>query len=146
MRYFFFQAEDGIRDTSVTGVQTCALPICRLPKPASHRFFAKAMTPSEQPLPTNLGRLRPVLLGKPLCRIPPYSIFRLRKAACLLEDRLHCLPPAFGLRHHPFHTSRFTDLPSSALLPRQNRRLLLDLAREDTPKRYGLKNSAGVAH
>src|SRR5437763_2249796 len=27
---FFFQAEDGIRDTSVTGVQTCALPICLL--------------------------------------------------------------------------------------------------------------------
>src|SRR5437762_5575216 len=26
-RRFFFQAEDGIRDTSVTGVQTCALPI-----------------------------------------------------------------------------------------------------------------------
>src|SRR5437879_1701120 len=27
--FFFFQAEDGIRDTSVTGVQTCALPIYR---------------------------------------------------------------------------------------------------------------------
>src|SRR5207237_6756586 len=26
--FFFFQAEDGIRDSSVTGVQTCALPIC----------------------------------------------------------------------------------------------------------------------
>src|SRR6267154_3240077 len=25
---FFFQAEDGIRDGRVTGVQTCALPIC----------------------------------------------------------------------------------------------------------------------
>src|SRR2546425_5094666 len=25
--YFFFQAEDGIRDKLVTGVQTCALPI-----------------------------------------------------------------------------------------------------------------------
>src|SRR5206468_6798202 len=25
---FFFQAEDGIRDLIVTGVQTCALPIC----------------------------------------------------------------------------------------------------------------------
>src|SRR3712207_7000716 len=25
--YFFFQAEDGIRDIGVTGVQTCALPI-----------------------------------------------------------------------------------------------------------------------
>src|SRR3712207_8110783 len=27
---FFFQAEDGIRDIGVTGVQTCALPICLL--------------------------------------------------------------------------------------------------------------------
>src|SRR6266498_2482349 len=26
--FFFFQAEDGIRDADVTGVQTCALPIC----------------------------------------------------------------------------------------------------------------------
>src|SRR5256885_13166020 len=26
-RFFFFQAEDGIRDYKVTGVQTCALPI-----------------------------------------------------------------------------------------------------------------------
>src|SRR5438128_5945684 len=25
--FFFFQAEDGIRDATVTGVQTCALPI-----------------------------------------------------------------------------------------------------------------------
>src|SRR5437763_14025808 len=30
---FFFQAEDGIRDTSVTGVQTCALPISTPPRP-----------------------------------------------------------------------------------------------------------------
>src|SRR5699024_11857235 len=40
---FFFQAEDGIRDRNVTGVQTCALPIlsalmpvartCRMPPP-----------------------------------------------------------------------------------------------------------------
>src|SRR5437762_11485756 len=29
--FFFFQAEDGIRDTSVTGVQTCALPILHPP-------------------------------------------------------------------------------------------------------------------
>src|SRR5258708_31215087 len=28
--FFFFQAEDGIRDDLVTGVQTCALPIWRL--------------------------------------------------------------------------------------------------------------------
>src|SRR3989449_10655962 len=29
--FFFFQAEDGIRDVAVTGVQTCALPIWILP-------------------------------------------------------------------------------------------------------------------
>src|SRR5699024_12003220 len=28
---FFFQAEDGIRDRNVTGVQTCALPILEVP-------------------------------------------------------------------------------------------------------------------
>ena len=28
--FFFFQAEDGIRDYKVTGVQTCALPILRI--------------------------------------------------------------------------------------------------------------------
>ena len=35
---FFFQAEDGIRDVAVTGVQTCALPICSLIKAASAIF------------------------------------------------------------------------------------------------------------
>src|SRR2546430_14896615 len=30
---FFFQAEDGIRDLTVTGVQTCALPISSLEQP-----------------------------------------------------------------------------------------------------------------
>src|SRR5699024_11283518 len=34
--FFFFQAEDGIRDRNVTGVQTCALPISRC-GPASVR-------------------------------------------------------------------------------------------------------------
>src|SRR2546429_254486 len=46
--YFFFQAEDGIRDVAVTGVQTCALPIwwrypadptsCPLPRPNRRRI------------------------------------------------------------------------------------------------------------
>src|SRR2546430_15727927 len=30
---FFFQAEDGIRDLTVTGVQTCALPISKIFQP-----------------------------------------------------------------------------------------------------------------
>src|SRR2546427_9563518 len=32
--FFFFQAEDGIRDLTVTGVQTCALPISAVTPPA----------------------------------------------------------------------------------------------------------------
>src|SRR3712207_8233173 len=40
--FFFFQAEDGIRDIGVTGVQTCALPISR----PGHR-------PQRQPAPGN---------------------------------------------------------------------------------------------
>src|SRR2546429_2022242 len=38
---FFFQAEDGIRDVAVTGVQTCALPIYDITyDPASKRVYA----------------------------------------------------------------------------------------------------------
>src|SRR5438552_17978221 len=31
-RFFIFQADDGIREALVTGVQTCALPICPPPR------------------------------------------------------------------------------------------------------------------
>src|SRR6266566_597297 len=37
--FFFFQAEDGIRDYKVTGVQTCALPICPGAFHAANLFF-----------------------------------------------------------------------------------------------------------
>src|SRR5690606_39859662 len=43
-RFFFFQAEDGIRGFHVTGVQTCALPICWKPKditPAINKVFSR---------------------------------------------------------------------------------------------------------
>src|SRR2546429_3290878 len=52
--FFFFQAEDGIRDVAVTGVQTCALPIYR----------AQSRHLPEQPLqaleaPTQIGWQEP---------------------------------------------------------------------------------------
>src|SRR5947209_17895084 len=50
--FFFFQAEDGIRDIGVTGVQTCALPIstpqcapCLARKEPSWRTLAPAFRP-----------------------------------------------------------------------------------------------------
>src|SRR2546427_5997156 len=52
---FFFQAEDGIRDLTVTGVQTCALPISLLqhrvlvdveqPEAVSRRVHLEAVAP-----------------------------------------------------------------------------------------------------
>src|SRR5207245_4332452 len=41
--FFFFQAEDGIRDATVTGVQTCALPICVRLQTRDGRTFAARM-------------------------------------------------------------------------------------------------------
>src|SRR3712207_7449471 len=38
MFFFFFQAEDGIRDIGVTGVQTCALPICERPRAPRRQY------------------------------------------------------------------------------------------------------------
>src|SRR3712207_7081650 len=46
VRFFFFQAEDGIRDIGVTGVQTCALPDLT----ALIRFVTYAC-PARTPLP-----------------------------------------------------------------------------------------------
>src|SRR5256885_7453300 len=56
--FFFFQAEDGIRDYKVTGVQTCALPIWemalfRTPMTASHTKPASIAAPNSQNLPMN---------------------------------------------------------------------------------------------
>src|SRR5690606_40087098 len=54
---FFFQAEDGIRDFHVTGVQTCALPIsdCLLGEegtPASaHEFHSSTVSPTHDARP-----------------------------------------------------------------------------------------------
>src|SRR5256885_2512026 len=55
--FFFFQAEDGIRDYKVTGVQTCALPIWargqrRLLRPlplAARQASTHALSPKDRP-------------------------------------------------------------------------------------------------
>src|SRR2546427_8600556 len=45
--FFFFQAEDGIRDLTVTGVQTCALPIL-VPLAARHQKTGAAAMEGSQ--------------------------------------------------------------------------------------------------
>src|SRR5262249_56995485 len=57
--FFFFQAEDGIRDWSVTGVQTCALPIWRSPATDCSISRATCSTSGASPGSLITGRLRP---------------------------------------------------------------------------------------
>src|SRR5207244_9814433 len=48
---FFFQAEDGIRDDLVTGVQTCALPIFRERISSMAAVYGTIETPNSMPTP-----------------------------------------------------------------------------------------------
>src|SRR2546422_7958664 len=65
--FFFFQAEDGIRDVAVTGVQTCALPIW---PQLDRRVRAHPVHPSAvgvEPGRTSVVRLRAPGSGRDLC-------------------------------------------------------------------------------
>src|SRR2546423_10534104 len=44
--FFFFQAEDGIRDKLVTGVQTCALPISKRKRGGAQRWRGRDTPPN----------------------------------------------------------------------------------------------------
>src|SRR5262249_59370472 len=48
---FFFQAEDGIRDWSVTGVQTCALPIYRMVRIATAEALGRMGDAADDAVP-----------------------------------------------------------------------------------------------
>src|SRR5688500_19523845 len=76
--FFFFQAEDGIRDYKVTGVQTCALPILIVVTPCtfSPESLSGCATFVPQTIPTlrDMKRLSLVLvllateIGRASCR------------------------------------------------------------------------------
>src|SRR5687767_15748803 len=72
---FFFQAEDGIRDKLVTGVQTCALPI------SQHELVGRHALPHERDLVRELVEQR-------ACRIFVGNL----ELARLCEDVANQLP------------------------------------------------------
>src|SRR2546425_10833530 len=63
--FFFFQAEDGIRDKLVTGVQTCALPIYR-----SRRAIVTGIGDGVRPVEGEVGGARPLGGRQPIDRRP----------------------------------------------------------------------------
>src|SRR5205807_5374178 len=67
--FFFFQAEDGIRDYKVTGVQTCALPISA----ARPRRPRAAGSPRRTPFRSGRRSTRPRAGGPRWARGPPRS-------------------------------------------------------------------------
>src|SRR5256885_11692697 len=66
--FFFFQAEDGIRDYKVTGVQTCALPICtQRPRSTGDVRLPYDVTVSRLPFPSNPQRFSSVNVTRRNC-------------------------------------------------------------------------------
>src|SRR5690349_24804085 len=61
--FFFFQAEDGIRDLYVTGVQTCALPISRR---ADWMYGSRSCVPLMKMKPSFSRTVSP---GRPISRL-----------------------------------------------------------------------------
>src|SRR6266496_2266008 len=57
--YFFFQAEDGIRGLYVTGVQTCALPICSPTGSSAFRTPPPTAPPPSGSRPSTTSPRRP---------------------------------------------------------------------------------------
>src|SRR6267143_3198605 len=75
--FFFFQAEDGIRDGTVTGVQTCALPILPVPRVTSYRLEGEleSLLGRSFPLPGDADKIRGIFaasLGDDRLGIPMF--------------------------------------------------------------------------
>src|SRR5437762_7177454 len=108
---FFFQAEDGIRDTSVTGVQTCALPIFNEGSPVA---LIEALAAGRPVVSTAVGGVPEVVLdGTTGLTAPPSDPVALAEAMLrLLQDpELAARLGAAGRRHvYPrYDSSRLVD-------------------------------------
>src|SRR2546430_5010033 len=82
--FFFFQAEDGIRDLTVTGVQTCALPIS--PQDIRETVEKVIQTPAAI-MATNAGTLRSRRMGTTSERGPRGGSSSLIRANPRSEER-----------------------------------------------------------
>src|SRR5215471_10759055 len=71
--FFFFQAEDGIRDLYVTGVQTCALPISCAPTGRCVRSGQPCSTAPSSCCRSGSGLSPACSCGRPPARPPPHE-------------------------------------------------------------------------
>src|SRR2546422_10664107 len=110
MVFFFFKAEDGIRDVAVTGVQTCALPIppCQAPRNRPRRrrnprgAAPGASSLSEKAPAHSRDRLQASLATREhpqRTTIPAAGRRNLRGVARPLAPRVICRAPAAWRNH-----------------------------------------------
>src|SRR2546425_12659423 len=111
LSFFFFQAEDGIRDKLVTGVQTCALPISpgrrRVEVAVGERKGVAAVArhqPQLVPLAAEVGAVDdPFAVGTPVgARLP----------GRLLVAQLARRGAPSGARRHAPEPARAVDMPA----------------------------------
>src|SRR5690606_40251330 len=88
--FFFFQAEDGIRDFHVTGVQTCALPISNEIKTATKPIKKEIRAPTN----TRLNKSLPYL------SVPKTKVFSLIKPSMELFGKV-CKGTVFSGPNRP---------------------------------------------
>src|SRR3712207_9045125 len=111
MMRFFFQAEDGIRDIGVTGVQTCALPIWSricMPRPwsLSGEGCTNCGTASAASSWTSISS-RPPKIGRASCR----ERVQISVVAASLKKNLYCLHFHYLHHRHHHHTRYPHSLP-----------------------------------
>src|SRR5256885_8768420 len=83
--FFFFQAEDGIRDYKVTGVQTCALPISPCSQHAFGPFWSNHSGVANESVEQPLARL--VSLVQPISSPTTISPFTMASLLTRSEER-----------------------------------------------------------
>src|SRR5882762_6066626 len=126
--FFFFQAEDGIRDSSVTGVQTCALPI--------YAEVSKVREPRNVTIQPNLAAW---LRKYPLEKFPiiPANLQHLREKVALK------FPLAHDVMRHTFismFVAKFRSLGEAALQAGNSEAIIrkhyLDLKSSEEAERF----------
>src|SRR5690349_3899986 len=105
--FFFFQAEDGIRDLYVTGVQTCALPIYgRSSSNLVHPCPAAARSYNATVLDIKLIRDRPDFVRERLATRGAGDEIKIDEVLVLDEQRRRLLAEAEGLKTQRNRTSK----------------------------------------
>src|SRR3989441_1800920 len=136
--FFFFQAEDGIRDKLVTGVQTCALPICSWPGLVGIGCAVLLPVYPSTRLAAQVDRTKPpVLPPSPALQLPAVQTATLPNGLQLAVVETHKVPVVdvqvvleAGAAHDPADLPGLATFTTTMLQQGAGRRGALEIADE----------------